>query len=36
LAALEEVRPAFGVSEAELQQCVLNGIFKFDSNIEVM
>ncbi|KAI8928472.1 P-loop containing nucleoside triphosphate hydrolase protein [Entophlyctis helioformis] len=32
--ALDEVRPAFGVSEAELQQCVMNGIIKFSPNIE--
>ncbi|KAL2913937.1 transport between ER and Golgi ATPase protein [Polyrhizophydium stewartii] len=34
LHALEEVRPAFGVSETELQQCVMNGILKFGPNIE--
>ncbi len=35
LHALDEVHPAFGVSEQELQQCVLNGIIKFDHHIEV-
>ena len=35
LAALEEVRPAFGVSEAELQQCVQNHIIPFSPHIEV-
>ncbi|XJO78664.1 hypothetical protein BDV3_003069 [Batrachochytrium dendrobatidis] len=34
LHAIEEVRPAFGVSEAELQQCVMNGIVNFSPNIE--
>ena len=34
LHALEEVRPAFGVAEAELQQCVMNGIIKFSPDIE--
>lgn len=34
--ALDEVRPAFGVSEAELQQCVPNGIIKYDSLTEQM
>jgi hypothetical protein len=33
--ALDEVHPAFGVSEQELQQCVLNGIIKFDHHVEV-
>jgi vesicle-fusing ATPase len=32
--ALQEVRPAFGVSEAELQQAVPNGIIKFHPNID--
>ncbi|KAJ3275890.1 transport between ER and Golgi ATPase protein [Terramyces sp. JEL0728] len=32
--ALEEVRPAFGVAETELQQCVANGIIKFHYSIE--
>ncbi|KAI7850916.1 P-loop containing nucleoside triphosphate hydrolase protein [Circinella umbellata] len=34
LAALEEVPPAFGVSEAELQQCVQNHIIPFSPHIE--
>ncbi|KAI9357328.1 P-loop containing nucleoside triphosphate hydrolase protein [Zopfochytrium polystomum] len=34
LGALEEVRPSFGVAEAELKRCVTNGIIKFSSNIE--
>ncbi|CAI2191442.1 11013_t:CDS:10, partial [Funneliformis geosporum] len=34
LAALDEVHPAFGVSDEELQQCVHNEIIKFSSNIE--
>ncbi|KAH6571858.1 hypothetical protein BASA50_003091 [Batrachochytrium salamandrivorans] len=34
LHAIEEVRPAFGVSETELQQCVMNGIVDFSPNIE--
>lgn len=29
-----EVKPAFGVSEAELQQCVANGIIKFHPHVE--
>ncbi|KAI8065418.1 P-loop containing nucleoside triphosphate hydrolase protein [Gongronella butleri] len=33
LAALEEVPPAFGVSEAELQQLVQNGIIPFDRHV---
>ncbi|GBB92896.1 hypothetical protein RclHR1_20770002 [Rhizophagus clarus] len=32
--ALNEVRPAFGVSEEELYQCVHNEIINFSSNIE--
>ena len=36
LHALEEVHPAFGVAEQELQQCVLNGIIKFGHHIEVI
>jgi vesicle-fusing ATPase len=36
LGALEEVRPSFGVAEAELQKCVKNGIVKFSSKIEVI
>ncbi|KAI8394261.1 P-loop containing nucleoside triphosphate hydrolase protein [Radiomyces spectabilis] len=34
LAALEEVPPAFGVSETELQQCVQNSIIPFAPHIE--
>lgn len=33
--ALEEVHPAFGVSEEELQQVIQNGIIHFDSIINV-
>lgn len=33
---LDEVHPAFGVSEAELQQCVPNGIIKHAPGIEEM
>lgn len=33
--ALEEVKPAFGVSEEELQAVIQNGIIHFDANIEV-
>jgi hypothetical protein len=33
--ALEEVHPAFGVSEEELQQVVQNGIIHFNNDIEV-
>lgn len=33
LHALTEVKPAFGVNEGELQQCVMNGIIQFDQNI---
>src|SRR5947207_12378626 len=35
LAALDEVHPAFGVSDEELQQCVHNQLIKFSPNIEV-
>src|SRR6266516_1488573 len=35
LSALDEVHPAFGVSDDELQQCVQNQIIKFSSDIEV-
>lgn len=35
LAALQEVPPAFGVSETELQQCVQNHIIPFGPHIEV-
>ncbi|KAJ3157941.1 transport between ER and Golgi ATPase protein [Geranomyces variabilis] len=34
LNALDEVHPSFGVSEAELKQCVTNGIFKFAPHVE--
>ncbi|KAJ3044018.1 transport between ER and Golgi ATPase protein [Rhizophlyctis rosea] len=34
LSALDEVHPAFGVSETELQQCVANGIIQFSTHIE--
>lgn len=33
--ALDEVKPAFGVSEEELQAVIQNGIIHFDANIEV-
>lgn len=33
--ALDEVHPAFGVSEEELQQVVQNGIIHFNNDIEV-
>lgn len=33
--ALEEVKPAFGVSEEELQAVIQNGIIHFDAKIEV-
>lgn len=33
--AFEEVQPAFGVSEEELQTVVQNGIYHFDDNIRV-
>jgi vesicle-fusing ATPase len=33
--ALEEVHAAFGVSEAELQQVVQNGIIHFDPRVDV-
>lgn len=35
LAALEEVHPAFGVSEEELEQVIQNGIIHFDPTIDV-
>ncbi|KAF7432705.1 transport between ER and Golgi ATPase protein [Pleurotus ostreatus] len=34
LAALEEVHPAFGVSEEELEQVIQNGIIHFDPTID--
>lgn len=33
--ALDEVHAAFGVSEAELQQVVQNGIIHFDPKVDV-
>lgn len=33
--SLDEVRASFGVSEAELQTCVANGIIRFNSNVDV-
>lgn len=33
--ALEEVHPAFGVSEEELQQVIQNGIIHFDTVVDV-
>ena len=33
--AFDEVHPAFGVSEEELQQVVQNGIIRFDKHIDV-
>ncbi len=33
--ALDEVHPAFGVSEEELQQVIQNGIIHFDGGVEV-
>jgi hypothetical protein len=35
LNALEEVHPAFGVSEEELQQVIQNGIISFDDVVDV-
>lgn len=35
LAAIDEVRPAFGVADVELQQCVQNHILPFAPHIEV-
>jgi vesicle-fusing ATPase len=35
MSALDEVHPAFGVSEEELQQVVQNGIIHFDENVNV-
>jgi hypothetical protein len=34
--ALEEVQPAFGVSEEELQGLVQNGIIHYDESVEVI
>ena len=33
--ALDEVHPAFGVSEEELQQVIQNGIIHYDTIIDV-
>jgi vesicle-fusing ATPase len=33
--ALEEVRPAFGVSEEDLEACVQGGLISYSSGIEV-
>jgi len=35
LLALDEVQPAFGVSEEELQQCVQNPIIYYSPKVEV-
>jgi vesicle-fusing ATPase len=35
LHALDEVKPAFGIAEEEMQSCVKNGIIHFNSNIAV-
>ena len=35
LNALDEVHPAFGVSEEELQQVVQNGIIHYDNIVDV-
>ncbi|KAJ3339956.1 transport between ER and Golgi ATPase protein [Gonapodya sp. JEL0774] len=32
--ALEEVKPAFGVSDEELSQCTRNGIFKYNDDVK--
>lgn len=34
LSALDEVQPAFGVSEEELQQVIQNGIIHYDASVE--
>lgn len=34
-AALDEVPPAFGISEDELQQCVQNHLLRFDERVQV-
>lgn len=34
LSALEEVRPAFGVSDEELEQCIQNGIIHYHERVE--
>ena len=35
LSALDEVHPAFGVSEEELQQVIQNGIIHFEPTVDV-
>jgi vesicle-fusing ATPase len=35
LNALEEVHPAFGVSEEELQQVIQNGIIHYNEDVKV-
>ena len=35
LNALDEVHPAFGVSEEELQQVIQNGIIHFEPTVDV-
>ena len=35
LGALEEVHPAFGVAETELQQCLANGVIEYSRDIAV-
>ena len=35
LNALDEVHPAFGVSEEELQQVIQNGIIQYDGTVDV-
>lgn len=34
LGALDEVRPSFGVAEAELKRCVTNGVIRFNNHVE--
>ena len=34
--ALDEIKPAFGVSEAEVQGCVSNGIINFSADVQVI
>lgn len=35
MSAFDEVQPAFGVSEEELQSVIQNGIIHFDRSIDV-
>lgn len=35
MSALDEVHPAFGVSEEELQQVIQNGIIHYDASVDV-